>query len=214
MLLRLQRHNLDVCYKPGKEMHIADHLSRAPMSATEEEGDEFEVFTIELDSTDPYEFIQVKPERLAHLQKCTGQDPVLQTLKDTVLAGWPERREQAPEHISDYWNYRDEITVHNGVLFKSQRVIIPRVMRANTLSRIHSSHLGAESCLRKARDIVFWPGMTSDVKETVAKCSVCADYQAKNAKQPMQTQPVPDRPWSRLSADIFTLKGKEYISLL
>ncbi|KAK3710878.1 hypothetical protein QZH41_014864 [Actinostola sp. cb2023] len=184
------------------------------MSATEEEGDEFEVFTIELDSTDPYEFIQVKPKRLAHLQKCTGQDPVLQTLKDTVLAGWPERREQAPEHISDYWNYRDEITVHNGVLFKSQRVIIPRVMRANTLSRIHSSHLGAESCLRKARDIVFWPGMTSDVKETVAKCSVCADYQAKNAKQPMQTQPVPDRPWSRLSADIFTLKGKEYISLV
>ncbi|KAK3735966.1 hypothetical protein QZH41_003831 [Actinostola sp. cb2023] len=152
MLLRLQRHNLDVCYKPGKEMHIADHLSRAPMSATEEEGDEFEVFTIELDSNDPYEFIQVKPERLAHLQKCTGQDPVLQTLKDTVLAGWPERREQAPEHISDYWNYRDEITVHNGVLFKSQR--------------------------------------------------------------PMQTQPVPDRPWSRLSADIFTLKGKEYISLV
>ena len=30
----------------------------------------------------------------------------------------------------------------------------------------------------------------------------------------MQTQKIPDRPWSRLSADIFALKGKQYISLV
>ena len=30
----------------------------------------------------------------------------------------------------------------------------------------------------------------------------------------MQTQKIPDRPWSRLSGDIFTLKGKQYISLV
>ena len=68
-------------------MYIADHLSRAPTTATEEDGDEFEVFAIELDSSDPLEYIQVKPQRLAHLQKCTGQDPVLQTMKETVFAG-------------------------------------------------------------------------------------------------------------------------------
>ena len=214
MLLRLQRYNLEVHYKKGKEMYIADHLSRAPTTATEEDGDEFEVFAVELNSSDPLEYSQVKPERLAHLQKCTGQDPILQTFKESVLAGWPERREQAPEQIRDYWNYRDEISVYNGVLFKSSRVIIPRVMRPNTLSRIHSSHQGAESCLRKARDLVFWPGMSKDVKDIVDKCSVCADYQSGNPKQPMQTQKIPDRPWSRLSADIFTLKGKQYISLV
>ena len=155
MLLRLQRYNLEVHYKKGKEMCIADHLSRAPTTATEGDGDDFEVFAVELDSSDPLQYIQVKPERLAHPQKCTGQDPVLQTLKETVLTGWPERREQAPEQIRDYWNYRDEISVYNGVLFKSSRVIIPRDMRPNTLSRIHSSYQGAESDLRKARDLVF-----------------------------------------------------------
>ena len=30
----------------------------------------------------------------------------------------------------------------------------------------------------------------------------------------MQTQKIPDRPWSRLSGDIFTLKGKQYIALV
>ena len=156
----------------------------------------------------------MKPERLAHLQKCTGQDPALQTLKETVLAGWPEKREQAPEQIRDYWNFIDEITKHNGVLFKSNRVVILRVMRPNTLSPIHSSHQGAKSCLRKARDIVFWPGLSKDAKDVVENCSVCAEYQPGNPKQPMQTQKIPDRPWSRLSADIFALKGKQYISLV
>ena len=56
--------------------------------------------------------------------------------------------------------------------------------------------------------------MSKDVKDIVDKCSVCADYQSVNPKQPMQTHKIPDRPWSRLSADIFTLKGKQYISLV
>ena len=36
----------------------------------------------------------------------------------------------------------------------------------------------------------------------------------KKPKATYATQKVPDRPWSRLSADIFTLKGKQYISLV
>ena len=87
-------------------------------------------------------------------------------------------------------------------------------MRPNTLTRIHFSHQGAKSCLRKVRDIVFWPGMSKDVQDAVEQCSVCAKYQSGNCKQPMQTQKIPDRSWSRLSADIFVLKGKQYISLV
>ena len=34
-------------------MYIADHLPRAPTTATEGDGDEFEVFTVELDCSDP-----------------------------------------------------------------------------------------------------------------------------------------------------------------
>ena len=35
------------------------------------------------------------------------------------------------------------------------------------MSRIHASHLiGVEACLRKARDIVFWPNMNAEVHVT------------------------------------------------
>ena len=60
-------------------------------------------------------------------------------------------------------------------------------------------------CLRKARDSVFWPGMSSEIKEVILQCSVCAEFQQKNHKEPMQTTKLPDRPWSRVAIDIFTV---------
>ena len=108
------------------------------------------------------------------LQKSTGQDEALLTVKLTILPRWPERKEEVPTNIREYWNYRDELSVSNGVLFKGQRVIIPKVMRAETMSRVHSSHLGIEACLRKARDAVFWPNMSSEIKEKIQQCETCS----------------------------------------
>ncbi|KAL9978666.1 hypothetical protein ACROYT_G016211 [Oculina patagonica] len=79
-------------------------------------------------------------------------------------------------------------------------------------TRAHSSHQGIDAsiCIRRAKDTVFWPSMTKDIQEAVVKCEICAEFQAKNVKQPMQTHEIPDRPWSRVSSDLFTLNSKEY----
>jgi transposase InsO family protein len=215
MMLRLQRYNLVVVYKPGPQMYIADHLSRASMPDTGTPDKEFQVFAIELEGIGPLNTIKISSERLGQLQKATEQDPVMQTLKTTILMGWPTERDEVPVHVREFWNYRDELTLHNnGVLFKNQRLIIPKALRSEVTSRIHSSHLGVEACLRKARDLVFWPAMNGEIKEAVTNCSICAEFQAKQQNQPMQTHEIPDRPWSRLATDLFTLHNKEYIVLV
>ena len=133
-------------------MYLADHLSRAPVVERKEadELDEFQVFSLEVENLNPFDAIKFSPGRPEHLQTCTAQDPVLLTLKTTIATGWPEVKEQVPIPIRDYWLYRDKISVHNRVLFKNQRVIIPKLLREEIMSRIHSSHLGIEYCLRKA----------------------------------------------------------------
>ena len=158
-MLRLQRFNLDVRYKPGAQLYVADHLSRASLADNKELTDNFQVFALEVETLSSFDSIEVAPERLSQLQKCTAQDLVLETLKTTVLTGWPEKRDECPVQVRDYWNYREEISLHNGLLFKSQRVIVPKAMRSEMLSWIHSSHQGIVSCLRKVKDIVFCPGM-------------------------------------------------------
>ena len=142
-------------------MYVADHLSRASLANNKEMTDSFQVFALEVETVTPFDSIKVAPERLSQLQKCTAQDVVLETLTTTVLTGWPEKRDECPVQIRDYWNYREEISLDNGLLFKSQRVIVPKAMRSEILSRIHSSHQGIVSCLRKAKGIVVWPGMNS-----------------------------------------------------
>ena len=216
MLLRLLRYNLAVQYKKGSQMYLADHLSRAPVVERKEadELDEFQVFALEVENLNPFDAIKFSLGRLEQLQTCTAQDPVLLTLKTTVITGWPEVKEQVPIPIRDYWLYRDEISVHNGVLFKNHRVIILKLLREEIMSRIHSSHLGIESCRRKARVVVFWPGMNSQIKEIVSNCHVCAEFQARNPRQPLQTHEIPERPWSRFAADLFILHGKSYIALV
>ena len=56
--------------------------------------------------------------------------------------------------------------------------------------------------------------MCKDIEESVTKCEVCAQFQTKNVKEPMQSQEIPDRPWSRVSSDLFSLNPKDYIVLV
>ena len=194
MLLRLQHYNLNIKYKPGSQMYVADHLSRVYLRQTEDlPKDEFQVFALELEEINPLDTVKITSERLSQLQKGTEQDPVMQALKNTILIGWPDTKEQVPQIVRDYWNFRKELTLHYGVLFKNQRIIIPHSLRSEMLARLHSSHLGIETCLRKARDRIYWPNMTTHIKETVVKSEVCAEYQTANQQQPMQTHKIPER---------------------
>ena len=72
MLLRLQRYNLDVQYKPESQMYIADHLSRAYLSQQGDQShDEFQVFALELEEINPLDTVKITSERLVQLQKAT-----------------------------------------------------------------------------------------------------------------------------------------------
>ena len=96
------------------------------------------------------------------------------------------------ERFNQYLARREKISVEtDGVLFKGSRVVIPQILRPEVKSRIHSSHLGVEACLRKARDTVFWPGMDAEVRDQIQQCLICNEFQAKNQKLPMQSHQLP-----------------------
>ena len=56
--------------------------------------------------------------------------------------------------------------------------------------------------------------MSNEIKESVVNCQICADFQARNPRQQLQTHEIPDRPWSRVAADFFSLHSKNYIVLV
>ena len=72
------------------------------------------------------------------------------------------------------------------------------------IARVHSSHLGPDTCVRRARDVFFWLSMARKIKEQVQNCEVCNDFLARQQKEPLMTHNIPDTPRSKVGQDLFT----------
>ena len=196
-------------------MFLADTLSRAPLPDVGPpknclRPEHEEVCRLDLKDVNTAEFLRVSNDGLKNIQRLTKADEQLQCLKRTVLEGWPETKQQVEHLIAEYWTFRDEIGVYNGVLYKGDRVIIPTALRKELMKRIHASHQGEQACLRRARDALFWPGMSQQIMDTVSSCS-CAEYAPAQPKEPLITPVLPTRPWSIVAQVLYSLEGNDYL---
>ena len=77
------------------------------------------------------EFTRVTDQRFLQIRELTKQDSQLQAQKVMILAGWPDTKDETPLYIREYWSYRDELTVHNGVIFRGNCLIIQKYCNQN-----------------------------------------------------------------------------------
>ena len=77
--------------------------------------------------------------------------------------------------------------------------------------KLHSSHIGSEGCLRRARECLFWPNMADEIKDYVGLCATCRKYEFGNPNETLMSHEVPDRPWAKIGADLSSLLGKNYL---
>ena len=89
MLLRLQKYDIDLTYKPGKEMLLADTLSRAHLSGTTEEVNEEEMIAhVHMVSSSK----SIPDKQMILIKEKTKKDEELQRLITYIEIGWPNNR--------------------------------------------------------------------------------------------------------------------------
>ena len=206
MLLRLQKYSLSVLYQAGSKICLANFLSRAPSAdlgyQTKTPNSNYTMFQVSkltrifsvFENVVMCDGVGVTQFKLDLIRQATLNDDNLTALKRVILDGWPGRKEHTPQCIHHYLVFRDELSVCNNVIFRRCRVLIPKAARPMTLQRIRGSHTGAESCLRKARDILFWPQMSQDIKNHVSQYEVCNESKPNQTKEPMQFHNVHVKP--------------------
>lgn len=224
MRLRLQQYNVNVIYKPGKEMYISDTLSRAslPDPTPRVDTPDYLVFEVneqmlayeELESVKMDEELFVSDRRLDDIRQHTLTDESLQMLMIMVSEGWPRDKQNVPLSIRDYWPYRDELSTQNGLVFRGTRIIIPACMRRAMVERAHQSHLGIQYTVNTAREIMFWPRMHTELVDVVQRCSTCQTYSPAQCSEPLMTYPFPKAPWQVVSSDCFELNKQNYCVLV
>lgn len=81
------------------------------------------------------------------------------------------------------------------------------------LSLLHEGHIGIEKCRARARQLFYWPNISTDIENYITKCQICNKYAKKNCKEPLLSYPVPERPWERVGTDIFSYGNYRYLVL-
>ncbi|XP_052797485.1 uncharacterized protein K02A2.6-like [Mya arenaria] len=210
MLLQLQKYDLDIKHYPSKQVPVADTLSRNFLNETFPElsqGMDMQVHMV-------MSHLPVSDRKLNELKDKTSQDETLVLLKQTILQGWPTSRKMCPSQILPFWNFRDELTSIDGLVMKGNKIIIPISMQSQMLELIHTGHMGVEKCLRRARDVMFWPGISADITNLVLKCNTCLKHRNSNPKEPLIPLEIPDYPWQIIGTDLFTWENRNYLLIV
>ena len=97
------------------------------------------------------------------------------------------------------------------MLFRGEQVVVPYAYQKKALTCLHTCHLGIVKCTERAKTTLYWPGYVRDIQEMVEKCSQCQANRNVSAHEPLIPTPVPECPFQKVGADLFTLDGVTYL---
>lgn len=133
------------------------------------------------------------------------------TKKDAVWQWAKNQHLEFTSVLKPFWNVRSDLSSHEGLVLKTDQIVIPVSMRKEVLDSIHKGHLGISRCVERAKNAVYWPGYINQITDLVESCAVCQEHARSNATDSIEPYGIPDYPMQQVSMDIFYLHGREYL---
>ena len=116
MMLKLQPYDFTLKHVKGRNLGLADCLSRFPVGeGSKLLDDELMVCKIEC----------VGYNKHGELVTSTCLDEALSATQHFIIKGWPAEKHELPDLVKQYWDIRDELSTYNGLVYKGLRLIIP-----------------------------------------------------------------------------------------
>ena len=210
LLMRMMRYNPKAQHVPGKELVVADALSRHPLPNPDEEDkrteEEVGVYVNEVTRCWP-----VSDVRLDEIREVAGQDVAIQKAIKFTIDGWPTKFSDIPRDLHDLYSVRSNLSVAEGLLVYNDRIVIPNALQSKMLEVIHHGHQGITKCNERAKEAVWWFGIGRDIKSIVGRCEECQMKRAAQRREPLISSPLPERPWDRIGIDLLDFKGKTFL---
>jgi hypothetical protein len=209
MRMRLLRFKFTAEYVAGKDLKDADCLSRAPVenptradeSLNEEVAVQVNMIIQSMPATD---------NRIEEIVKATENDTEMQEIINYITQGWPSSVKDC-DNVKEYWKVREDLTYIKGLILKGNRIVIPSQLRQKLLVKLHEGHLGMEKCKRRARESIYWPGLSTSIEQMVRRCHTCQQLLPSKGTEPMIPHTIPTQPWQKVGSDLFQYNNKHYL---
>ena len=201
------RYNYSISHVLGKLLYTADALSRAPVSGNHEDStslqNKTEAFVAAMVSNFP-----ATSDHLVEFWKAQAADQTLSKVINFCQTKWPVELAVSAA-LKPYWKIQDELSICKQLLLRGDRIVIPSCLQEDILQHLHQGHQGIVKCKLRARNSVWWPGISTQIDKVIRKCQTCSQNLPTRSEPLIPTQ-LPQRPWEKVGSDLFELK--EYIT--
>ena len=206
--LRMMRYRFTISHVPGTSLQVADALSRAPCS----EARPMEALLQRETAAYVEMVVQNLPATEKQLERIRRHQEVDEECLEVVQytqSGWPSSQSLYGA-VKHYLPVATELSVKDGLLMRGSRIVIPAALRLEMLDRIHTGHQGISKCRERARQSLWWPGLSRQLEELVKNCANCRKC-IKQRSEPLIPTVLPQLPWQRVGTELFELKGYTYL---
>ena len=179
MLLKVQEYKLEVVFKPGSEIPVADTLSRAPTCKP--------IYT-EVVAANNISITSIKEDKLDETRGATLKDDTLKVLGDMILSGWLNEKQHVPEILLPYFRFRNELVVHTGIVVRVKQIVIPVCLQESMKKKLQIGHY-----VYKLTPVFVV--LEINIREDVEKCGICSKYQDKQPSESLYVHETPELPW-------------------
>ena len=238
-LEKVQEFNFEVKYIKGSKNHIADMLSRHPVSpaedSIEEEGEEEHCVCRTMTSPitqktdedcrghvsicrDYIRMVKSKEEEpdplLQKLIEAAEKDPEYQALIERLSKYmYKEEMEKSDPIRKIYGSLWRNLSRHPTglVVHNNERILVPKSEREDLICEIHKPHTGINYSQRRARRDYIWPHLDNDIEIHVKQCDKCITHLASQPQEKLTQQNKATEPMEVVGADLFQWRGINHL---
>ena len=147
------------------------------------------------------------------VREATERDETLKCLRKVLASEMPDLRD-LPYDLRPYHKYASHLYEIDGVVMLGNRIVIPTSLREQLLKSLHAAHQGIGAMCQRAKDCIFWPGISVDITRIRNECEDCHRMAKSNAMESPEEIIPPEFPFQKVCCDYFTFNNKNYLVLV
>ena len=140
----------------------------------------------------------------------TATDVQLEELKKYIIRGFPKSKHECTELTPDFYDYRESLSIINGLVLKDKCIVIPTSLRDDAMSTLHRSHMGIVKPRKGLQLVCFGQECTVTLRDFCSTCRACMMHKIKQSPEPLEHD-IPSSPWNSLTLGNFEYKGTIYL---
>ena len=202
-------------WRPGSKHTVVDVFSRHPVDAPDPDDIQMDAEINDFMHQHLVGAIHRSDQRDLQLEEvatAAERDPVYGKLRSTIIAGFPDHRQQLDHDLHTFWSVRNDLSLYKDlIVFGRNRLLIPQDLRPKILRELHAAHPGLQRALARARTCLYWPQMTKHITDSIQSCQECTLFAKSNAKETLLQDQPPERPGQAICIDLFSYEGQDYL---